>query len=75
MFSVEKNFIVRKWLSKHKCENLIEINNRTLLVGPPYSGKTFSYNEKTKKYFNRVLLNTTRYPEQYTDGLGTEEKN
>ena len=64
---------------KHKLNN----NNRILIVGPSFSGKTYLKMEKLKhmsasrsigaaNIFDGDILTITRSPEQYNDEINTE---
>ena len=46
------------------CEKNKIKNNRTLVVGPPYPGKTYLIMKKLNNSFNRDFFYRTRSPEQ-----------
>ena len=56
------------WLPKQKCENIKFDNERTLIVGPSFSGETFLI-FKNEKVTSNIFFTTNTSSEQYYVGM------
>ena len=63
-----------RWTLKQNCEKSIINIERTLLVDPSFSGKTYQKTKKLKHISYRDAFITYRSPELYIDEINTEAK-
>ena len=70
-----QNIFNKKWLPKPKREKNKINNNRSSIIGPSFSGKTYLILRKLKLVINRDKFVITRTPEQFIVDFKVEEGN